>query len=119
MENSEMTYTHELKDGIAFFHLEGSLLAEVDRTNIKNDFTSYLDQDINKFLIDLSNLRHINSTGLGIFITLYTKVRGKGGEMVICNPSQNISNLLTITKLNSVFSIVDSEREGLARLQVL
>lgn len=119
MENSEMTYTHELKDGIAYFHLEGSLLAEVDRANIKNDFTEYLDQEVHKFLIDLSNLRHINSTGLGIFITLYTKVRGKGGEMVICNPSQNISNLLAITKLNSVFTIVNSEDEGLKRLQAL
>ncbi|MCE3007170.1 MAG: STAS domain-containing protein [Bacteroidetes bacterium] len=117
MENSEMTYTHELKDGIALFHLEGSLLAEVDRTSIKNDFTEYLEQDVNKFLIDLSKLRHINSTGLGIFITLYTKVRGKGGEMVICSPSQNISNLLAITKLNSVFNIVDTELAGLERLQ--
>lgn len=116
MEESEMTYNHNLEGNIAVFELEGSLLNETDRLTLKNEFTTYLDKDVKHYLIDLSNLKHINSTGLGVFITLYTKVRGKGGEMIIANPSDNIVNLLTITKLTSVFSIVNSKEEGLAKL---
>ena len=117
MEDNEMTFKHQLEGDVALFELEGSLLNEADRLNLKNEFTNYLDKDIKNFLIDLSNLKHINSTGLGVFITLYTKVRGKGGEMIICNPSDNIVNLLTITKLTSVFSIVDNRAEGIERLK--
>jgi anti-sigma B factor antagonist len=117
MEESEMTYKHYLENNIAVFELEGSLLNETDRLNLKNEFTNYLDRDVKNFLIDLSNLKHINSTGLGVFITLYTKVRGKGGEMIICNPSKVIVNLLTITKLTSVFSIVETVAEGFERLK--
>lgn len=111
-----MVYKHYLKDNVAVFELEGSLLNEQDRLNLKNEFTNYLDQEIKNFLIDLSNLKHINSTGLGVFITLYTKVRGKGGEMIVCNPSDNIINLLTITKLTSVFTIVNSVDEGFSKI---
>ena len=116
MEDTEMVYKHYQKDQVAVFELEGSLLNEADRLNLKNEFTTYLDQDVKNFLIDLSNLKHINSTGLGVFITLYTKVRGKGGEMIVCNPSDNIVNLLTITKLTSVFTIVNSVEEGFTKL---
>jgi len=117
MEGTEMTFTHQLNNQVAVFELEGSLLNETDRISLKNEFTQYLDDGIHSFLIDLSKLKHINSTGLGVFITLYTKVRGKGGELVICNPSDNIVNLLTITKLTSVFTIFNEKEEALAHLQ--
>jgi anti-sigma B factor antagonist len=111
-----MNYEHFLEDKIVIFKLEGSLLGENDRLALKNEFANYLEKDQKFFLIDLTQLKHVNSTGLGVFITLYTKVRAKGGEMVLCNPSDNIVNLLTITKLNSVFSVVQSLQEGKDKL---
>jgi anti-sigma B factor antagonist len=119
MDNTlnEMNFTHQLQDTIAVFVLEGSLLGEADRQNLKNEFTAYLEKDVRYFLIDLSNLKHVNSTGLGVFITLYTRVKAKDGEMVIANPSESINNLLTITKLTSVFSIVSSQEEGFKKLK--
>ncbi len=112
-----MEYTHEIDGKIAIFNLEGSLLSEADRQKLKKDFEQQLDKGITFFLIDLSELKHVNSTGLGIFITLYTKVRGKGGEMVISGPQDSIRNLLEITKLDSVFSITANQEEGLERLR--
>lgn len=112
-----MEYTHQLDDQIAEFRLQGSLLSETDRDSIKADLTKYIEDGIVHFLIDLTDLKHVNSTGLGIFITLYTRVRGKSGEMVINNPSENIQNLLKITKLDSVFSITDSRAEAVERLK--
>ncbi len=118
MENqqSDMTYSHSLQNNISIFELEGSLLGDNERDALVNDFINYLNQDVKYFLMDLSKLKHINSTGLGIFITLYTKVRGKGGEMVICNPNVTISNLLAITKLNSVFNIAENRDSAINKL---
>jgi anti-sigma B factor antagonist len=118
MENQQfdMTYSHSLQNNISIFELEGSLLGDNEREALVNDFINYLNQDVKYFLMDLSKLKHINSTGLGIFITLYTKVRGKGGEMVICNPNVTISNLLAITKLNSVFNIAENRETAINKL---
>jgi anti-sigma B factor antagonist len=114
-----MEYHHKLEDQIAIFTLEGNLLKEDERENIKQDLEQYLAQNVSRFLIDLTNLKHINSTGLGIFITLYTKVRNMDGELVICNPSDNIYNLLKITKLHTVFTFADSVQEGLEKLKAV
>jgi anti-sigma B factor antagonist len=59
----------------------------------------------------------INSSGIGVFITLLTKARKKEGDVVIVNPSSYISNLLMITKLNSIFQIFDSTNEALEMLK--
>lgn len=117
MELNEMNFTHKLQDDVAIFDLEGSLLGENDRAVLKTEFGNYLDKDVKHFIIDLSALKHINSTGLGVFITLYTKVKGKGGEMIVCNPSENIMNLLTITKLTSVFTLADNLTESLDKIK--
>jgi anti-sigma B factor antagonist len=116
METDVMNFTHNQQGQAALFALEGSLLGERDRVDLKNQFMDYIEKGVSHFLIDLSQLKHINSTGLGVFITLYTKVRAKQGEMVLVNPSENIVNLLTITKLTSVFAIVDTPEQGMARL---
>ena len=112
-----MTFTHQLNDQIAIFVVEGICLNHTERLNQKPEITRYIVEGFVSFLIDLEKLKHINSTGLGVFITLYTKVRAKGGELVICNPSDNIVNLLTITKLTSVFTIFNSRDEALLHFQ--
>ncbi|MCB0494437.1 MAG: STAS domain-containing protein, partial [Cyclobacteriaceae bacterium] len=56
---------------------------------------------------------HINSSGLGVLITLLTKARKVGGEVVLANPSAYIKNLLLITKLNTIFKIHPNQEKAL------
>ncbi|MCS7073851.1 MAG: STAS domain-containing protein [Bacteroidia bacterium] len=116
MERTDMNFTHQLLDNIAVFKLEGSMLGENDGLNLTNIFTQYLEEKVTRFMFDLTDLKHINSSGLGVFITLLTKVRSRGGELVISNPAKNISNLLAITKLNTVFTITDTVEAGMKKL---
>lgn len=111
-----MTYTHELKDNIAIFKLEGNMLGTSENDQLKADVINFLDKGTNKFVLDLTDLKHINSTGLGVFITILTKIKSKGGEMVLSNPTLSISNLLKITKLSSVFHITKSTEESIQYL---
>lgn len=111
-----MTYTHELKDNIVIFKLEGNMLGTSENDQLKMDVINYLDKGTNKFVVDLTNLKHINSTGLGVFITILTKIKSKGGEMVLSNPALSIANLLKITKLSSVFHITKSIEESVQYL---
>lgn len=112
-----MKYTHELHGDIAIFKLDGNMLGTAENSQIKDTIIEYLDKGIHKFLIDLTELKHINSTGLGVFITILTKIKSKNGEMVLTNPTQAVSNLLKITKLTSVFNILPSFEEGLKHLK--
>ena len=66
--------------------------------------------------IDLSEVRYMNSSGIGVLITILTKFRNKGGEVVLIKPSDQIRKLLVITKLNAIFTIVESEEEAKTKL---
>lgn len=112
-----MKYEYKINDGVVTFTLEGSMLGDNESKNLKNDFANLLEAGSDKFAIDLTNLKHINSTGLGVFISLLPKLKSKGAELVICNPSTSISNLMKITKLNTIFSIHASVEEGINALK--
>jgi anti-sigma B factor antagonist len=62
-------------------------------------------------IIDISGLRYINSSGIGVLITILTKFRNKGGEVYLMKPSESVKKLLAITKLNAIFQIIQSEAE--------
>lgn len=59
-------------------------------------------------VVDLEQVRYMNSSGIGVLITLLTKIKNNKGKMVLVNPSEQIVKLLEITKLNTVFTIADS-----------
>ena len=54
----------------------------------------------------------MNSSGIGVLITLLTKYRNQEGEMILIKPSENIQKLLLITKLNKIFTIVNNKEEA-------
>lgn len=95
------------------FRLHGNMIGETDGMPLAEAFNEQLEDGYLHFILDLSELKHINSSGLGVFITLLTKARKKDGDVVIVNPSQNIRNLLMITKLNSIFFLYDSVEAAL------
>ena len=61
-----------------------------------------------KFVVDLSEVRYISSSGIGLLITMLTKMRNKDGEVYLTAPSEHVKKLLIITKLNNIFTVYDS-----------
>jgi anti-sigma B factor antagonist len=67
----------------------------------------------------MSNVRYLNSSGLNSLISLLTKARKSGGEVMIANVSPKVKDLLIITRLNTVFTVTDSVQEAQEKLQNL
>jgi anti-sigma B factor antagonist len=108
-----MTFEKEIKDGSLIIRLSGDLIGEDNGVNILDIVSNALQQHVMTCIIDISGLRYINSSGIGVLITILTKFRNKGGEVYLMKPSENVQKLLVITKLNAIFQIVQSETEVL------
>ncbi|MDR0569781.1 MAG: STAS domain-containing protein [Clostridiales Family XIII bacterium] len=54
-------------------------------------------------IIDASELSYIDSTGLGVIIGAYGRMRDKGHGILIENPKANVKKLLNITSLDKIF----------------
>lgn len=111
-----MKYNTYIKENILFLQLEGDLIGESNGLELMDLVSEKLSESLTRCAIDLSLVRYMNSSGIGVLITLLTKFRNKGGELVLINPSEQIKKLLIITKLNSIFVIVETETEALERL---
>jgi anti-sigma B factor antagonist len=114
-----MQFSHTTEDslGVSIITLHGELIDK----NQANDMVSQMDQLIgagkNKFVLDLGDLKYINSSGLNVLINLLTKARKVDGEVIICNVSKKVRELLVITKLNTVFTVTDNTEKAISKLK--
>ena len=106
-----MKYTSEIKQDTIIIHLSGDLIGENGGPGILSIASEAIQQKINSCIIDISDLRYINSSGIGVLITVLTKFRNKGGEVYLLNPSESVKKLLVITKLNAIFQVIHSVEE--------
>lgn len=106
-----MKAENEIKNNTLIIRLTGDLIGESDGTAVLEMATNAIQKNALTCIIDISNLRYINSSGIGVLITILTKFRNKGGEVYLLKPSDSVQKLLVITKLNAIFQIVQTEQE--------
>ena len=111
-----MTFTHEIIDEVLAIRLNGDLIGENNGPEIMELAASALKKGVDKCLINLEEVRYINSSGIGVLITLLTKFRNQGGEVVLVNPSEHVNKLLIIIKLRNIFIIAQTEEEARQKL---
>lgn len=66
-----------------------------------------------KLVLNLGNVPYIDSAGLGEVVRTHTTVSRQGGSLKLLNLTKRIEDLLSITKLLTVFDTYDSEAEAI------
>jgi anti-sigma B factor antagonist len=102
------------KDGaVNILQLQGELIDRNQATVMLTEVEDLITKNENRILLDLKELRYINSSGLNILINILTKARKSGGEVAICCVNKKIEELLLITRLNSVFNVCEDPKEAI------
>lgn len=109
-----MNFAQEIRSNTLILRISGDLIGEDSGARLIDAVSDALSHKVPACIIDISELRYINSSGIGVLITILTKFRNKGGEVYLMNPSDNVKKLLVITKLNAIFHVVKSEDEAIA-----
>lgn len=93
--------------------LRGELIDKNQAIDLIKSIDELLIEGKNKLIIDLSDLKYMNSSGLNVLVQLLTKTRTNGGESVIFNVSKKVNDLLVITKLNTLFKVANSKESAI------
>ncbi|GAA4347461.1 hypothetical protein GCM10023185_02610 [Hymenobacter saemangeumensis] len=104
-----MTITSSVQDGILLIRLSGDLIGSPDTQQLLQSVNEHLGESVTNCAVDLSEIRYINSTGIGVLVSLLTKFRSRGGEMILINPADHPKKMLALTKLNNIFSVAPDE----------
>ena len=111
-----MTTTSTVQNGILFLRLTGDLIGSPDTDQLLASVNTHLGEELNQCAVDLSEIRYINSTGIGILVSLLTKFRSRGGELILINPADHPKKMLALTKLNNIFTVAATEAEARQQL---
>jgi anti-sigma B factor antagonist len=99
--------------GVTIVRIEGQLIVG-NRQELKTLIQDGLDRGERKFLIDCSQTGYIDSSGLGVLVSLAKRVRELGGELRIAGLNEDLRSLFQLTKLDSLFHIAPTAEEALA-----
>lgn len=112
-----MVIEERIVGDVTILDLKGKMtLGEGDEL-LKDKVNSLIHQGQKKLLLNLEGVPYIDSAGLGEIVRTYTTVSRQGGHLKLVNLTKRISDLLSITKLLTVFETFDAEPEALKSFQ--
>jgi anti-sigma B factor antagonist len=77
---------------------------------VRNTVRGILETGGKKIILNLANVNYIDSSGVGELVSTYTTVTKNGGQMKLLSLTKKIRELLTVTKLLTVFDVSDDEK---------
>ena len=81
---------------------------------IRNTVRDVLQTGVKKINLNLADVTYIDSSGVGELVSTYTTVVNNGGQLKLLNLTKRIREILTLTKLLTVFDVSDNEQAMLA-----
>lgn len=106
------TSTREV-GGVAIVDISGRITLGEESAALRELVCDLLSKGHKKILFNLADVNYMDSTGLGHLVSSFTSVRKQGGELKLLNLTNKIQDLMQITKLYTVFDILDNEAAAL------
>ena len=100
---------------VAVLEVSGKLLGGPPGSQeFKNKIYELIDKDVKKVVVDLAEVKRMNSSGLGILISALTSLKNHDGNMKLASIGETMEGILIMTKLNTIFETYDTA-EGAAQ----
>jgi anti-sigma B factor antagonist len=97
---------------VTFLDLKGKLTLGEGDTLLKDKVNSLIMEGKKKLVLNLEGVPYIDSAGLGEIVRTYTTVSRQGGKLKLLNLTKRIQDLLSITKLLTVFEVYETEADA-------
>jgi anti-sigma B factor antagonist len=108
-----MEITERTVGAVTVLDLSGKLTIGEGAQLLKDKAESLVFQGRNQVIVNLDAVPYIDSGGLGQLVACYTTLAKAGGRLKLLNVGTRNHDLLSITKLVSVFDTFDTEREAI------
>jgi anti-anti-sigma factor len=99
-----LTFDIEVTGNVALVRCHGQLT--MGYTNLLQARVKKLIPEHKRIVLNLSELTHMDSSGLGSLVALFVSARAAGCSLELMNLSHGIQKVLSLTNLMSVFTVV-------------
>ena len=105
--------------GVMVLDIVGNLVMDRSAQHLKDKINSLIAQDRTLIVLNLKDVPYIDSGGLGQLVAAFGSVMRAKGALKLMNVSSRNHDLLSITRLVTVFESFDSEAEAVRSFQTL
>ena len=114
---AELNIRERQAGDVTILDLEGKITIGEGSVSLRGAIRRLVEEGKKKILLNLSGVGYVDSSGIGELVSSYTTTSSKGGQLKLLNLTQKIQDLLTITKLLTVFDVYDVEATALNSFQ--
>jgi len=97
---------------ILILGLSGELMGGEETKPLQERIYQTIEDNKPKVILDMKNLKWMNSSGLGIIMSCLTTLRGSDGDLYIAGASDRVKRPLEVTKLDQVIKMFDTIDEA-------
>jgi anti-sigma B factor antagonist len=109
----EFTFNISSQNNIKIISLSGKLVSEVDVSILNEEASSLIEANNKKLIINLEDLKFLNSSGINFFMRTLTKARVSNGDLVFTGVHGMVLELFSMAKLTKIYTIYPSLDEAI------
>jgi anti-sigma B factor antagonist len=98
---------------VTILDLKGKMLIGEGDELLREKINTLVEGGKSKILLNLAEVPYVDSAGLGEIVRCYTTASRKNGKLKLINLTKRIQDLLSITKLLTVFETYEDEEEAI------
>jgi anti-sigma B factor antagonist len=110
-KGATMEITVDTRGEVAVVELLGEELDATTVGDFKRDIAPVLETH-RQLVCDLSRLRFMDSSGLGVFISCLRKLNAKGGDVKLCGMASQVRAVFELTRMHRIFDIYGTTEEA-------
>ena len=111
---AELNVSERQAGDVTILDLNGKITIGEGSVALRSAVRRLLEEGKKKILLNLAGVGYIDSSGIGELVSSYTAIEKDQGQLKLLNLTQKIQDLLTITKLLTVFDVFESEEDALS-----
>jgi len=102
------------KGDVVILDLKGKILIGEGIDVLRDSINETIGEQETKVLLNFAEVPYLDSTGLGEVVRSYTSIKKAGGVVKIVNLTNKVRDLLSVTKLITVFDTFEDEDKAIA-----
>ncbi len=108
-----MKYTIDKEEKYSLVRLDEEKLDSVLAPELKSEFVKLNTGGVRNLILDLSPVKYVDSSGLSAILVANRLCENSRGMLVVAAPSEHVTKLLKISRLDAVLNILPSVEEAI------
>lgn len=112
-----MKFREKEIDKLKIFEIYDNFYQETGLAEFQESIMAALKNSSKVFIMDLGEIEYINSIGLAALIRAYTSTKKAGADMVLTSLTLKVKEMLSITRIDTLFTIYNTTEEAVLKLR--